>query len=220
MKFIIITKKFWQKLNFKELDKRFIIQNNINFKVIKKINPKIIFFIHWSKIIPDYIFKKYLCIQFHTSDLPNFRGGSPIQNQIINNIKRTKITAFKINSIIDGGEICLKKNMDLSGSAQRIYMNIEKKVIKMIQQIVNKKKLKFIKQSGKGSYHKRRKPEDSKINFNKQKSVTDLYNLIRSTDADNYPKAHLCFKNFIVELFDANLKSKNLYAKVKISKKR
>ena len=127
MKFIIITKKFWQKLNFKELDKRFIIQNNINFKVIKKINPKIIFFIHWSKIIPDYIFKKYLCIQFHTSDLPNFRGGSPIQNQIINNIKRTKITAFKINSIIDGGEICLKKNMDLSGSAQRIYMNIEKK---------------------------------------------------------------------------------------------
>lgn len=220
MKFIIITKKFWQKINYQKLDKRFIVQNNINLKVIKKINPKIIFFIHWSKIIPDNIFKKHLCIQFHTSDLPNFRGGSPIQNQIINNVKSTKITAFKVNSIIDSGEICLKKNIELSGSAQKIYLNIEKKVIKMIQQIANKKKLKFIKQRGKGSYHKRRKPEDSKINFNKQKSITDLYNLIRSTDADNYPKAYLSFKNFLVELFDAKLKNKNLYAKIKISKKR
>tara|TARA_B100000780_G_C21070101_1_gene430543 strand:+ start:252 stop:914 length:663 start_codon:yes stop_codon:yes gene_type:complete len=220
MSYIIITKKFWHKLNFKKLDKRFVVQNALNLRVIKKINPKIIFFIHWSKIIPDTIYKKHLCIQFHTSELPKFRGGSPIQNQIINNIKNTKITAFKINSIIDGGEICLKKNIELSGSAQKIYIDIEKKVIQMIHQIVKKKKLKFTKQYGKSSYYKRRKPEDSKMNLDKHKSINDLYNLIRCTDADNYPKAYLSFKNFMVELFDAKLKSKNLYAKIKISKKR
>ncbi len=220
MKYIIITKKLWQEFNFKNLDKRFIVQNNINSKLIKKIKPKIIFFIHWSKLIPNSIYKKYLCIQFHTSDLPKFRGGSPIQNQIINNIKNTKITAFKVNSIIDGGEICLKKNIELSGSAQKIYKNIEKKVIQMINQIVKKKNLKFTKQYGKGSYYKRRKPEDSKINLDKLKNINNLYNLIRCTDADNYPKAYLSFKNFIVELFDAKLKSKILYAKIKITKKK
>ena len=167
MKYIIITKKLWQKFNYKNLDKRFIVQNTIDSKLIKKIKPKIIFFIHWSKLIPSSIYKKYLCIQFHTSDLPKFRGGSPIQNQIINNIKNTKITAFKINSIIDSGEICLKKNIELSGSAQKIYIDIEKKVIQMIHQIIKKKKLKFTKQYGKGSYYKRRRPEDSKMNLDK-----------------------------------------------------
>jgi methionyl-tRNA formyltransferase len=220
MKYIIITKKLWQEFNFKNLDKRFIVQNTINSKLIKKIKPKIIFFIHWSKLIPNNIYKNYPCIQFHTSDLPKFRGGSPIQNQIINDIKNTKITAFKVNSIIDGGEICLKKNIELSGSAQKIYINIEKKVIQMIFQIVKKKNLKFTKQYGKSSYYKRRKPEDSKINLDKIKSINNLYNLIRCTDADNYPKAYLSFKNFIVELFDAKLKNKILYAKIKVTKKK
>ena len=33
MKYIIVTKKLWQEFNFKNLDKRFIVQNNINSKL-------------------------------------------------------------------------------------------------------------------------------------------------------------------------------------------
>ena len=60
-----------------------------------------------------------MCIQFHSSDLPKFKGGSPIQNQILKEIKKTKLTAFKINNIIDGGDICMKSNILLNGKAEK-----------------------------------------------------------------------------------------------------
>ena len=46
----------------------------------------------------------------HPSPLPKFRGGSPIQNQIIRGKKISAVTIFKINKIIDGGDIYFQKN--------------------------------------------------------------------------------------------------------------
>ena len=109
MKYIIISKKKWNKENYKNLNKSFKFFTELKINRIKKISPRIIFFIHWSKKIPSKIFKNYLCIQFHSSNLPKFKGGSPIQNQILRNIKKTKITAFKVTDKIDSGDICLKK---------------------------------------------------------------------------------------------------------------
>mgnify|MGYP003640641550 FL=1 len=43
-----------------------------------------IFFIGWSWIIPTVIVEKFNCICMHPSPLPKYRGGSPLQNQIIN----------------------------------------------------------------------------------------------------------------------------------------
>lgn len=220
MKYLIITRKIWKKSNFSCLNKDYIIENNINFKKIHTIKPKLIFFIFWSKYIPENIFKKFTCIQFHAADLPNFKGGSPIQNQILKNIKNTKISAFRVNDKLDGGEICLKKPLNLSGSAQKIFVNLEDKVIKMIKIISKRKKINFVKQLGKGTFYKRRKPKDSELNFKKQKNIIELYNFIRCTDADGYPKAFLDFKNFKLEFFNAKIKKKNLYAEIKISKKK
>ena len=65
-KFIIISKK-----------------KDLNLSNLNKINPKIIFFPHWSHIVSEKIIIKYKCICFHTSPLPYGRGGSPIQNLIL-----------------------------------------------------------------------------------------------------------------------------------------
>ena len=100
MKNIIITKKIWNLKNFNNINNRFFVFKKINLKKINSINPKIIFFIHWSKIVPANLFEKYTCVQFHSSDLPRFRGGSPIQNQIIKGIKKTKLTAFQVELVI------------------------------------------------------------------------------------------------------------------------
>ena len=128
-KILIISKKKYNKSNYNILknNKNFIFLDNINLKKINKIKPRIIFFIFWSKKISENIFSKFLCIQFHSSDLPKFRGGSPIQNQILNNVYKTKLSAFKINQKIDDGDICLKSNISLYGKAENIYQTIEKK---------------------------------------------------------------------------------------------
>ena len=82
MKFLIITKKKWKLDNFKDLNKNFTVSTTLNISKIKKLNPKIIFFIHWSKIVSKSIYEKFR-IQFH-SNFPKGRG-SPIENQILLN---------------------------------------------------------------------------------------------------------------------------------------
>lgn len=103
MNFIIITKKKWDNNNFKNLNKKIKVLQKLDKNKINDINPKIIFFIHWSKLIPKDVYEKYICIQFHLADLPNGRGGSPIQNQILRNIKKTKISAFKVSKELEIG---------------------------------------------------------------------------------------------------------------------
>ena len=41
-------------------------------------------FYGWSWKIEEEIYANYMSIMLHPSDLPKFRGGSPIQNQILN----------------------------------------------------------------------------------------------------------------------------------------
>lgn len=215
--YLIITKKIWDKRNFSDLNRyRFKILKVINYKKITEINPKIIFFIHWSKKISNNFLKKNLCIQFHSSDLPKFRGGSPIQNQILKRVYKTKISAFKMSNIIDAGDICLKKNFYLKGDAQNIYKNMEKKCVQMIKTISKKKRLKFYKQKGKPSLYKRRKAKQSNLILNKFKNFSSLFDFIRMLDAEGYPKAFINIDKFKIKLSKANLSRKNITGKFKI----
>tara|TARA_B100000795_G_C22764218_1_gene424962 strand:+ start:558 stop:1223 length:666 start_codon:yes stop_codon:yes gene_type:complete len=218
MKFIIITKKKWDLNNFKDLNKNIFVLDKINLKKIKKINPKIIFFIHWSKLINNSIFNKYLCIQFHSSNLPKGRGGSPIQNQILSNIKKTKISAFKVSENLDSGPICLQYDLSLKGSALDILKRIENKSIQMIKKIINIKDLHFKKQKGKPSFFKRRKPSESKINTHKTTTINKLYDFLRMLDAPCYPKAYVKLNKFKFMFNDIKINKDKINAKVEITK--
>ena len=139
MSYAIITKKIWNEKNFKNLKKDIKVFKKLHKKEINILKPKIIFFIHWSKLIPKDIYSKYICIQFHATDLPKGRGGSPIQNQILRNILKTKITAFKVSSKLDAGPICMKKKFELHGNAKKIYENMETTCLDMIKKLIKKK---------------------------------------------------------------------------------
>ena len=98
MSYAIVTKKIWNEKNFRNLKKNIKVFKKLHKIKINKFKPKIIFFIHWSELIPEDIYTNYICIQFHASDLPKGRGGSPIQNQILKKILKTKITAFRVSA--------------------------------------------------------------------------------------------------------------------------
>ncbi len=218
-KILIITKKVWSVYNFKKLKKKnFKVSNNLNYTKIKKFNPKIIFFIHWSKIIQKKIYNNFECIQFHSSDLPIGRGGSPIQNQILMGIKNTKITAFKVTKKLDGGPIVLKKPFKLRGTAQEIYIDMEKISLKMISKISKMKKLIYKKQKGKVLIFKRRLENQSEIKTNKISSTKKLYDFIRMLDAENYPKAFIKLNRFIGRLSNAKYKNQKLLATIEFIK--
>ena len=218
MKYIIITKRKWDLNNFKKLKKNIFVLDKVNIIKIKRINPKIIFFIHWSKFIDKSIFEKYLCIQFHSSNLPKGRGGSPIQNQIMLNIKKTKISAFKVSERLDSGPICIQGDLSLQGNALDILSKMEAKSVQMIKKIIKTKNLKFKKQKGKPSFFKRRKPSESKINAYKTKTINELYDFLRMLDAPGYPKAFIKLNKFKFSFNDIKIIKNKINAKVEITK--
>jgi len=214
---VIITKKIWDLKSLKNFKFKSKIYNHLSKKLIKNRNPKKIFFIHWSKFIPKDIYNKFECIQFHCSDLPKFRGGTPIQNQIIRGLKNTKLSAFRVSEKIDSGPIYLKKNISLSNNASKIYSRIEKKSFEMIQEII-KKEIKPKKQRGVATTFKRRKRNQSIIN-KKINSINKIYDFIRMLDAENYPKANIKLNNFVCEFYDSKLINNCVHGKFKIKRK-
>ena len=111
MKYLFCTHRDWSKELYKKLAKRY--QNmillsdpkKITQKYLNQIKPKYIFFPDWSWIIPSEIIDSFNCVCIHESNLPKFRGGSPIQNQIIRGITKTKSTAFLMTNGLDDGDI-------------------------------------------------------------------------------------------------------------------
>ena len=179
---------------FKKLQKRYknfhliTKKESLTYSKIKKITPKYIFFPDWSWIVPENIIKDFDCVCFHESNLPKFRGGSPLQNQIISGIKKTKTTAFLMNSMIDGGDLIMQKDLSLTGNISDIFERMKKNDFEMICQIIQGK-FRRRKQKGIASFYKRRNPKQSELK-NLNFSNEYLYNFIRML-SDPYPNAFL-----------------------------
>jgi len=193
MTYIFCGYREWAIELYKRLSKQrnmYLITSpkKLTIRRLEKIKPKMIFFPDWSWIVPADILKNYRCVCFHESNLPKFRGGSPIQNQIIRNIKKTKTTAFLMNDGLDTGDILLQKSLSLEGSLDEIFERMILNDYQMIIKII-KGNYKIKKQRGKPTVYKRRKPEESELkNLNQSKKF--LYNFIRML-ADPYPNAYL-----------------------------
>jgi|TARA_B100001964_G_scaffold169000_1_gene185772 methionyl-tRNA formyltransferase len=181
--------KLFQKLKKKYPDMYLLSSpKKLTINYLKRKKPEIIFFPDWSWIIPNEIISNYKCICFHESNLPKFRGGSPIQNQIIRGITKTKTTAFIMNEKIDAGDIILQKDLSLEGSIQEIFSRMSENDYSLILKIMNGK-YKRRKQSGKPTTYSRRKPKESELK-SLNHSVNYLYNFIRMLE-DPYPNAFI-----------------------------
>ena len=220
-KYIIATIKDWNinqynRSIYKNSKNWFLVTDTkkLTLRYVQSIKPKYIFFPHWSKKVDSKIINNYECVCFHETDLPYGRGGSPIQNLIIRNYKKTIITALKMTDEIDAGPIYLKKQLKLNGSAQQIYERASKKVYKMIK-IIEKKNIMPVAQKGKVVKFKRRKPKES-ILSKKTKSLMELYNHIRMLDAKTYPKAFIKHGNLRIEFKKAKINKKTINASVSI----
>ena len=185
----------------------------LTINYLKRKKPEIIFFPDWSWIIPNEIISNYKCICFHESNLPKFRGGSPIQNQIIRGVTKTKTTAFIMNEKIDAGDIILQKNLSLEGSIQEIFSRMAENDYSLILKIINGK-YKRRKQSGKPTTYSRRKPKESELK-SLNHSVNYLYNFIRMLE-DPYPNAFIRIEKQKLIFKKAIYNNKKLSLEVKI----
>ena len=157
----------------------------------------IIFFIGWSWMIEEELIKSTKCICMHPSPLPKYRGGSPIQNQIINGERESAVTFFIMDEKMDHGKILSQEKLSLEGDLDSIFHEISLLTKTGILQILNNPEDQGKEQDhNQATIYKRRKPEHSEIKPEDFYASTaeELYNKIRCLQ-EPYPLPFIKCKN-------------------------
>ncbi|NEQ36719.1 MAG: methionyl-tRNA formyltransferase [Okeania sp. SIO3I5] len=183
---------------------------------IKEVNPRYIFFLHWSWKVPNDLIENHECVCFHMTDVPYGRGGTPLQNLIVRGHRETKLTALRMSEEFDAGPVYLKEPLSLEGNAEEIYIRSTNLSSKMIKRMVEEEP-QPLPQEGEVVIFKRRKPEESEIR--ELASLSNLHDFIRMLDAQGYPKAFINYKDFHFEFSRAALYEGQIIADVKITLK-
>ena len=175
-----------------------IITNKFDFdeSIIDEFNPDIILWYGWSWIVPDRILDKYTSLCLHPSPLPKYRGGSPIQNQIINGEKISAVTIFKMGKGLDDGDIISQSIFSLEGDIKDIFKRMSDLGFSSTFDIITKGFFLREQDHKQATLCKRRKLSDSEITINEIKNNTAeyLHNKIRML-TDPYPNAYIKCKD-------------------------
>lgn len=156
------------------------------------------------------------CICFHMTDLPYGRGGSPLQNLIVEGKKDTQVTALRMVEEMDAGPIYAKRPMSLEGRAEEIYLRASNLCWEMINWIINNEPVPQ-PQHGQATHFFRRKPQQSALPV--RASFSQLYDFIRMLDAPSYPLAFIEHGDFLLEFSYPKLSEYGLEARVTIRRK-
>ena len=209
-----LSKRFLNKSILSKIENYSII-NSINSKIIKEnlITTDISIVVGFPYIFTEALLQmpKLGTINCHAGTLPKYRGGSPLNWQIINGEKKFGITTIKMNKGIDQGKIIkekfflLKKNYNINDLHKIVNKNFPKLVFDSIQKLSRGDKLES--QSKSSSYFKQRTAKDSFIKFEKL-TFNEINNHIRALKKP-YPEAYFIYKKkkiIIKEIFKSKKK--------------
>tara|TARA_B100001989_G_scaffold223163_1_gene176943 strand:+ start:3642 stop:4313 length:672 start_codon:yes stop_codon:yes gene_type:complete len=175
-------------------------KHELTLENIKKINPNLIFFPHWSWKVPNEIHKKYKCILFHTAPLPFGRGGSPIQNLILLGYKKSPVCALRMVEELDAGPIYSKSELSLEGPLSTIFKRLNIIVNDLIKELIE-----FMPeptmQKGNHFHFRRLNKEDNKIP--NKGSLENFYDRVRMLDDSTYPNPFIVYGDYIIEFNEA-----------------
>lgn len=158
------------------------------------------FLIGWSQIVPIDFYRHRQVLVLHPSPLPRYRGGSPIQHQIMAGEVNSAVTLFKLHVDypgVDSGPLYGQKVFTLEGNLKDILIRIADVGYELVQEAINQyeemKLLTFVEQNEQiATTFRRRTPEQSEITLDELRSMTaeQLHNKIRSLQ-DPYPNAFI-----------------------------
>ena len=217
--YVIASSKDWFKEHPKSNEYRnlnlFVItkKEDLSLEYLETINPRYIFFPHWSWKVSSEIYERFECVVFHTAPLPYGRGGSPIQNLILNGLKKSPICALKMTDVLDGGPIYDSLDVSLDGTIEEIFTRISSCVEKLIISICQNTPHPY-EQTGEAVVFKRLSINDNELLSSY--SISELYDRIRMVDGQDYTKAYINFGDYKIEITEALLLDNELHAKIRL----
>lgn len=159
-----------------------------------------VFAVGWSEMIPESFYRSRDVFVVHPSPLPRYRGGSPIQHQIMNGEEWTRITIFKLTPDHPGidtgpiawqsGPIPIGPDLDLEPILESFTYHAAYGIATVVR-LIQAGSLELIEQNADDvPTFKRRTPEQSEITLDdfRTMSARQLHNKIRALQ-DPYPAA-------------------------------
>lgn len=154
--------------------------------ILKKHKVEIVFLYSWSFIVREPVLSDFMCLCLHPSPVPRYRGGTPIQHQLVDGKKESRITIFRMNDVIDGGAIYKSAPISLLGTIDDIFARMVDVGILLTKDLLtdyanNTLILKPQTNLAKFPAKKRRTPAQSEVNFAKLQTISfeKLNNLVR-----------------------------------------
>lgn len=179
-------------LNTDHLYLIFRSKEQFSYEALSDFKPDLVLFYGWSWIVSTELLKSYTCLMLHPSPLPLYRGGSPIQNQIIAGVTVSKVSIFVMTDELDAGDLVGQADLSLSGSLDEIFKRIEDIGFQLTLDILDKGLYRTEQDHSLATYCKRRVPSDSEITVEElgTQPAQYLYNKIRMLN-DPYPNAYI-----------------------------
>jgi len=107
-----IVKTLAQQNNIKVYQPR-RLRDEDTVKELLKIECDFIVVAAYGQILPKAVLDHAPCINLHASILPEYRGASPIQQTLLNNDKKTGVTAMMMDVGLDTGDIIKIETIDV-----------------------------------------------------------------------------------------------------------
>lgn len=150
----------------------------------------ILFLISCSEIVRQDVRDKFnYTLVLHASDLPRGRGWSPHIWDVLNGAKELTLSLLNAEDSVDTGDIWQKVTIPLDGL--ELYDEVNRKLFEAELQLMNWACENIYtaepvsQPNGETSYHRKRTPEDSRVDIDE--SIASQFNLLRISDPDRYP---------------------------------
>jgi len=219
MKLIICDAKGWVSIghslskdnNIKFVRKR----DDLTHDLLETFKPDYVLFAHWHWLVEDSIHQNYECVVFHAAPLPYGRGGSPIQNLILNGFKTTPVCAIKMIDELDAGPIYSMVEVSLEGSLEEIFIRINAAINEIIFNLVNQPSE---PKAQIGKVYKFNRLGDADNQIPKGITLNQIYDRVRMLDHSSYPSTYIKYGDIKLEFSNAELNGSELVVKCRITK--
>lgn len=158
----------------------------------------------WSWIIPNEMVNEKVCLALHPSPLPKYRGGSPIQHQIINGERKSAVSIFRMTDKLDAGPLYAQEEISFEGHLNEILSRMTSVGTRLSYEILDKIAIGTMlprEQKGEPTIVRRRKPDQSelKAEFLNGIDSTKLFNFCRALE-EPYPNPFIVLSDGIVKI--------------------
>lgn len=143
--------------------------------------PDMIVVISYGVILRDNVLNAAKCINIHPSNLPKYRGPSPIRTALLNGDTDMDVCLMDVVAEMDAGDVYMRKNLkiDENDTNETIESKVSKVAIEMLDEYMkNPNAFPPIAQNGEPTFTRKFEGTDEIINW--KNSAQQIHNQIRA----------------------------------------